>query len=51
MSDRVKKAIKSATIVVSSIALFAMANLFAGVTCGGRAFEPKMPEKLREKCQ
>ena len=49
MPKKILSALKYFALVASSFALIAIADLFASAACCGRAYEPKMPERLVEK--
>lgn len=48
MTKFLKRTMKEATIKVTSKSLYSIAELFAGMTCIGRCYEPRMPEKLKK---
>ncbi len=43
-NDKIKKTIAKA----AGKSLYTVADVFSGMLCGGRWYEPKMPEKLKK---
>lgn len=48
MTKSTNKKIKDVAVKATSKSLYSLAELFAGITCMGRCYEPKMPEKLKK---